>query len=127
MLKIKYVTFLLMLFTFTSFAGTIDSTAKTVNMSDFKKELKSNNSLVVLDIRMPDELSGPLGKIDGAINIPLQELESRLNELEKYKGNRIFVISKSGIPSKLATEMLISHGYRAVNVLGGMMAYRQNN
>ena len=127
MLKIKYVTFLLMLFTFTSFAGTIDSTAKTVNMSDFKKELKSNNSLVVLDIRMPDELSGPLGKIDGAINIPLQELESRLNELGKYKGNKIFVISKSGIPSKLATEILISHGYRAVNVLGGMMAFRQNN
>lgn len=108
------------------FAVRADSSAKNISMNDFKKEVKSNKSIVILDVRMKDELNGPLGKIEGSINIPLQELEKRINELDKYKNKELFVISRSGIPSKLAAEMLSEHGFKAVNVLGGMMAYRQS-
>jgi len=117
---------LMIFFTVAAFAANVDSTAKNISVNDFKKEIKTNKSIVILDVRMQDELSGPLGKIDGAINIPLQELEKRIGELNKYKNKELYVISRSGIPSKLAAEILRNHGFTAVNVLGGMMAYRQS-
>lgn len=125
MLKIKIIAFLVISYVTASFAFNSDSTAESISMNDFKKEISSNKSIVILDVRMPEELTGPLGKIDGSINIPLQELESRIHELDKYKNREIRVISRSGIPSKLATEILRKHGFDAANVLGGMMAYRQ--
>jgi rhodanese-related sulfurtransferase len=125
-MRFKIITSLIILFTISSFGMAIDSTTKSITVNDFKKELKNNKSIVVLDIRMQDELTGPLGKIDGSVNIPLQELEKKIHELDKFKSEYIFVISRSGIPSKLATEMLRDHGFIAVNVIGGMMAYRQS-
>lgn len=126
MLRFKIIVSLIIFFTITSFAAGIDSTAKNITVNDFKKELKANRSIVILDVRMQDELTGPLGKINGSINIPLQELEKRVGELDKYKSKDIYVISRSGIPSKLASEILRNHGFTAINVLGGMMAYRQS-
>ncbi|MGA8262878.1 MAG: rhodanese-like domain-containing protein [Ignavibacteriaceae bacterium] len=126
MKKFKILITLMIFFTVAAFAANVDSTAKNISVNDFKKEIKTNKSIVILDVRMQDELSGPLGKIDGAINIPLQELEKRIGELNKYKNKELYVISRSGIPSKLAAEILRNHGFTAVNVLGGMMAYRQS-
>ena len=127
MQKFKVITLLMVFFAITSFAAEADSTAKNVTVNAFKKEMKANKSIVILDVRMQDELTGPLGKIDGSINIPLQKLEKRINELAKYKNQDIYIISRSGIPSKLAAEILRNHGYKAINVLGGMMAYRQSS
>ena len=126
MQKLKIITLLMIFFAINSFAAVADSSAKSISINDFKKEVKANKSIVILDVRMQDELNGPLGKIDGSINIPLQELEKRMGELNKYKNKELYVISRSGIPSKLAAEMLRDHGFKAVNVTGGMMAYRQS-
>lgn len=127
MLRIKIISSLIILFSISLLAAEIDSTAKVITINDFKKEMKTNKLMVILDVRMQDELSGPLGKIGGSINIPLQELEKRIGELDKYRGKEFFIISRSGIPSKLAAEMLRDHGFKAVNVIGGMMAYRQSS
>jgi len=45
--------------------------------------------------------------------------------LEKYKDRNIAVICRSGHRSKIATEILLKNGYKAINVLGGMRAYSQ--
>lgn len=37
-----------------------------------------------------------LGKIDGVINVPVQRLESNLDELERYKDEKIAVICRTG-------------------------------
>jgi len=89
-----------------------------------KEKLESDSSLIILDVRMPEELNGPLGKLDGAINIPVQELESRLPELEKFKDREITVICRTGRRSATATDILIQNGFKAKNVLGGMVEYR---
>jgi len=66
---------------------------------------------------------GPLGKLENVINIPVQELESRLSELEKYRDREIVVLCKLGIRSATATDILIKNGFNAENVLGGMVEY----
>ena len=49
----------------------------------------NEKQVVFLDVRTPAEFNGTaqakFGAIKNAINIPIQELESRMNELEKYK------------------------------------------
>lgn len=94
-------------------------------MEQFKEKLKSDKELVVLDVRTPEELAGPLSKIDGAINIPLQVLESRISELEKYKSKEIAVVCRTQNRSSVAASILNKNGYKAKYVLGGMTSFRQ--
>lgn len=96
----------------------------TMSVAELKEQLKTDSLLVVLDVRTPAELESSLGKIDGVINIPLHELEGRLEELEIYRNNQIAVICRSGIRSGKATEILTKNGFNAKNVLGGMIEYR---
>ena len=96
-----------------------------IKMDDFVQKLENDTSLVVLDVRTPQELRGPLGKIDGVINIPVQQLEERINELEPYKDKEIAVICRTGNRSSKGTIILNENGYNAKNVLGGMTEYRE--
>ncbi|MBK7378936.1 MAG: rhodanese-like domain-containing protein [Ignavibacteriales bacterium] len=94
-----------------------------MSVQQLKEEMNANENLIILDVRTPAELEGPLGKIDGVINIPVQELENRLGELEEYKSNEIAVICRTGNRSGVATKILLQNGFKAKNVLGGMTEY----
>jgi|Transcript_11037 rhodanese-related sulfurtransferase len=83
------------------------------------KELKSVAALddvVVLDVRNVGEVekSGPL--IDGAINIPLNDLRSRMDEIT---GKRIVVSCASGQRAYYATRILKQSGFEKVENLSG--------
>ena len=99
---------------------------KDITVTELRKQIKENPDLVILDVRTPDELDGPLGKINGVVNIPIQELEGRVDELNKYKDNEIAVICRTGHRSSIGTKILKKHGFTNVeNVEGGMTAYRE--
>ena len=85
--------------------------------------MKTDSALVILDVRTKEELTGKLPKIESAINIPLQELQDRIDELEPYKNKEIAVICRTGHRSSQAYVILKKHGYKVENVLGGMKAY----
>jgi rhodanese-related sulfurtransferase len=87
--------------------------------------MEKDSNLVILDVRTPSELTGPLGKIDNVINIPVQVLSNRISELENYKNNNIAVICRSGNRSVFATKLLIENGFKAKNVIGGMISYNK--
>lgn len=73
---------------------------------------------IVLDVREPFEFTE--GHIPGAKN-------ATLGTISTYKGivdEKIYVICQSGIRSKSATDILISKGYNAINVKGGMMNWK---
>lgn len=79
----------------------------------------------ILDVRSLMEYNGPLGHIEGAHHIPMQELDERLDELVGLEDQPIYVICHSGGRSARATRMLLDAGFRAVNVAGGMLAWSQ--
>lgn len=113
-----------LVFMFVSAACAQSENMKEYSPEEFHKILKSDTSLVVLDVRTPPELTGPLGKIDKAINIPVQELAERVHELDKYKGKEIAVICRTGHRSSMGTKILLENGFNAVNVQGGMTQFR---
>jgi rhodanese-related sulfurtransferase len=89
---------------------------KNVSTEDAKK-LIENNEVVVLDVRTPEEFQG--GHIPNATLIPLQELENRLNEIDKKKG--YLVVCRSGNRSAQASEILSNNGFSTIyNMTGGM-------
>jgi rhodanese-related sulfurtransferase len=96
-----------------------------MEMTEFIDKYKSDSTLVILDVRTEKELSGSLGKLDKVINIPVQVLEERIEELSEFKGNEIAVICRTGNRSDAATEILRRKGFNAKNVLGGMVEYRK--
>lgn len=98
----------------------------SMSISELKEEIKTNKNLVILDVRTEEELKGPLGHIEGVVHIPVQELKSRISELDKYSDKEIAVICRTGNRSGVATQILRLNGFDAKNVLGGMVEYRRS-
>jgi rhodanese-related sulfurtransferase len=119
----KYLIFLLLI-PFFGCAQDFDPNSE-ITTEQLKKNLETDSTLVILDVRTKPELTGPLGSISGIIHIPLQELNQRLDELEPYKNENIAIICRSGNRSGVATKMLKSQGFKAKNVLGGMIAWNK--
>lgn len=93
-----------------------------ISVSELRNEM-NNGAPVMIDVRTPGEYIGPLGHIEGSMLIPLHELENRLHELEKYKSEKIVMICRSGNRSGTATALLIRHGFKARNMIGGMIKW----
>lgn len=109
----------------TSIACAQQNQSSSITMKEFKERLATDKNLVILDVRTQEELAGPLGKIDNAINIPIQNLEQRIDELKSYKDKEILVICRTQNRSAVAINILQSKGYKAKNVLGGMTEFRK--
>lgn len=77
----------------------------------------------VLDVREPDEFSGPLGHIRGATLVPLGDLAAKAKDLSKDKP--IVAVCRAGSRSAHATAILLKAGFCDVaNLPGGMLRWR---
>lgn len=74
---------------------------------------------VLLDVREDDEWEA--GHVPGALHVPLAQVPSRLDELPE---GELHVVCRSGVRSAQAVAWLVSNGYDAVNVSGGMHAWQ---
>jgi NADPH-dependent 2,4-dienoyl-CoA reductase/sulfur reductase-like enzyme/rhodanese-related sulfurtransferase len=72
----------------------------------------------LLDVRNPPEIA--VEKVPGAVNIPLPELRTRLSELPRDR--EILVICRSSQRAYYATRILLQNGFKARNLIGGMMS-----
>lgn len=74
-----------------------------------------------LDVRNPEELAEH-GEIPGFVNIPVNQLRSRLNEVDLTKP--IYVTCQAGLRGYVAQQMLRQHGAKEVyNLSGGYTVY----
>ncbi len=116
--------FLVTAFLFLSVLGCAQQDhSKSMTMEQFREKLKNDKELIVLDVRTPEEVAG--GMIENAINIPIQVLEQRINELQPYRDKEIAVICRTQNRSAVAVDILEKNGYKAKNVLGGMSVFYQ--
>ena len=94
--------------------------ANDLSAADAKSRIDSQSSILILDVRQPDEFRS--GHIAGAKLIPLGELPSRMTELPK--GQDILCVCRSGARSSTAVGQLVRAGYKAQNMRGGMMGWQ---
>ncbi len=75
---------------------------------------------ILLDVRTEEEYE--MGTIKGSVNIPLDQIRSRINELPKDK--QIYIYCAVGIRGYFALKILKAHGFDKVfNLSGGYKTY----
>ena len=72
----------------------------------------------LLDVRHPEELV--VEHVPGAVNIPLDQLRARLDELPSDR--EILVFCRSGQRAYYSTRILLQNGFKARNIAGGMLS-----
>ncbi len=80
-----------------------------------------NDNQVLLDVRNPGELESG-GFLAGAINIPVDQLRQRMDELPKEK--EIVIYCQVGLRGNVAYRQLVNNGFKARNLIGGYRTYQ---
>lgn len=99
----------------------MENVAENIQLHELEKAQEQGAYLV--DVRTKDEFSR--GSIPGFINLPLNELRSRMSELPKDK--EIILSCHSGQRSYIAQRMLLQHGFKVKNLDGSYLLYQAVN
>ena len=83
-----------------------------------------NNDALVIDLRGTEAFSR--GHIVSAKNIPSDELDTKLNQLQRFKSKPIVAVCEAGVTSTKAIDTLRAAGFESVYGLrGGMTGWSQ--
>ncbi|MEM8598709.1 MAG: molybdopterin-synthase adenylyltransferase MoeB [Bacteroidota bacterium] len=93
-----------------------------ITVEEYNAMREGDSPPFLLDVRRLDEVD--IAEIGGTL-IPLDQLPSRLDELEDHRDDPVIVVHcRSGGRSAQATAFLHQHGYtNAVNLAGGILAW----
>lgn len=98
--------------------NTLDGVMPVVTWRELAAADRSD--VLLVDVRTPEEYA--LGTIDGAVNIPLDDLRGRLGEIDRESD--VIVFCAVGLRGYLAQRILLGRGYRRVrNLAGGYKTY----
>lgn len=91
-----------------------------------KAKLDNEDDLLLLDVRGPEEFTGELGHIEGAVLVPLADLQGRLaalgEQLAGHKSTPVITICRTDNRSPKAAELLRKAGFANVAYLAGGMS-----
>ena len=83
---------------------------------------KHDKDLIILDVREPKDFNN--GYLLNAINIPIENIDKRMDELRNYKSKDIIVYCNTGGKSAEVAEKLVEHGFTDVtNIVDGVSEY----
>lgn len=85
---------------------------------DEAMEIYKRNNALLIDVRTPEEYREK--HIDGAINIPIYEIDNIKNEI--IDSNKVILLyCKTGKRSKLVKQILMQNGYKNVYTFNAML------
>jgi rhodanese-related sulfurtransferase len=80
---------------------------------------------LVLDLRSLAEYDDDLSHLDNSTVVPIEDLESRLEEFAKWRNGTVLLYDRTGSTLVRAGQILVTHGFQDVYVVdGGLKAYR---
>ncbi len=103
-----------------------------ISLPELMKKKQQDKDILILDVRTRGEyhdtisrgLHSNIGKIKGAINLPLQEVRENpdlIHQLDAYRDKDIYVICSHSYRSRNISNILLKNGFTKVNnVQGGM-------
>ncbi|MCB9679668.1 MAG: rhodanese-like domain-containing protein [Alphaproteobacteria bacterium] len=98
------------------------TSAREIDVKTLKSDLDAKKVPVLVDVRTPEEFAE--GHVPSAKNIPLDQLGKRLDELEPYREQEVYLVCRSGARSARAASLLGQNGIPTVNVAGGTLAWQ---
>jgi len=95
------------------------SSQASVAASPYLMERVANNDWLLIDVRSPKEFAQ--GHIPGAVNVPHENINDYISELEGHKDKPIIIYCQSGRRAKLAMKVLQKLDFSEVMHLEGDM------
>lgn len=78
-------------------------------------ELYDKSQAVIIDVRTQEEYEQ--SHIQGAVNIPVNEISEKIKNVESNKSTIIIVYCKTGKRSRIAKRLLEEEGYTNIYIL----------
>jgi uncharacterized membrane protein YdjX (TVP38/TMEM64 family)/rhodanese-related sulfurtransferase len=95
--------------------------APMIDTEEFRRRREADKNLVVLDVRTADDFIGEQGHIEGAVNIPLEELQQRMDEIGDYLEKPVAIVCRTDKRSARAALLLTEEGFAEVHIVRGGM------
>lgn len=92
---------------------------KQIYPNEVKALLIEKSPINIIDVREAEEVQA--GKIPNAMHIPLGLVEFKMQDLDKSK--EYIMVCRSGGRSSKAAMLLEDHGFKVVNMTGGMLEW----
>ena len=96
-------------------------TVKHYTPTEAFEKLRNSRSVLLLDVRTLKERK--VLSIKKSIHIPLTEISSRVDILNKYRNHEIICYCKTGIRSLSAASKLKKKGFNSANLKGGIVQW----
>ncbi|MDH3901580.1 MAG: rhodanese-like domain-containing protein, partial [Gammaproteobacteria bacterium] len=88
---------------------------------ELRRRRATEKDLLVLDVRTSEDFVGEQGHIDGAVNIPVEELQQRMAELGDNLEHPVAIVCRTDRRSAKAALLLTEAGFADVHVVRGGM------
>jgi uncharacterized membrane protein YdjX (TVP38/TMEM64 family)/rhodanese-related sulfurtransferase len=99
-----------------------------ISIADLKDKLDTGEDILLLDVRSKEDFNGEQHHIKEATNIPLNELNQRIDDLGDYLERTIVTICRTDRMSAKAAQLLAQHGFADVHVARqGMTDWNANH
>lgn len=94
---------------------------KEITVQELKEKMDNGEDYFLLDVR--EDVEYLVSNLDGH-HIPMGDLKTRFDEVEKHKDEEVYIMCRSGARSAKAAALLQNNGFDNVyNLKGGMKAW----
>ncbi|WP_414046992.1 rhodanese-like domain-containing protein [Macrococcus equi] len=87
-----------------------------ISTAEFVEKIKRGDAMNIIDVREQFEVEQ--GMLKGALHIPMNDIPERMDELDSE--HEYYIVCAHAVRSAHVTQYLLSSGYKAINVEGGM-------
>ena len=95
------------------------ATVERISPAAYNQQFGGGEAHTLIDVRTPEEYAS--GHIEGAVNIPVDSLQQRLDEVSRDLP--VIVYCRTGNRSAPAAQILVNAGYIQVYDLGGIQSW----
>lgn len=88
-----------------------------MEVQNLKQKMDAGEDVLLLDVRNAADYAGEQGHVEGAVLIPVEELEQRLSEIESFQEKTVMTICRTDKRSAKAAQILTKHGFSDVHVI----------
>ena len=88
-----------------------------MEVQSLKQKMDAVEDVLLLDVRNAADFTGEQGHIEGAVLIPVEELEQRLSDIENFQEKTVMTICRTDRRSAKAAQILTKNGFSDVHVI----------
>ncbi|ETX04725.1 MAG: hypothetical protein ETSY2_27175 [Candidatus Entotheonella gemina] len=106
-------------------AAIVSGQSQQISQQELLQRIESKQEMLLIDVRTAGEFR--MGRVPGAVNIPLNELAERLGEVRPHPDTGVILYCETGRRAGIAERMLRDAGLDNIRQLeGNMSAWRQS-